>query len=134
MARTGFTEQRGRYEAPGEGNEVDPYLAADLALTKRIAETLERHYSSHPWMVSVTHAQGVAMIKLPILMKRDQVYVIHIANLANDPGLKTVVRAGGELLERFAVPRSDFRLDDFLTVRERVVKRPRSKLILPNAA
>lgn len=130
----GFVQQRASYQAPGEGDEFDPYLVADLALTNKIAETLERHYPSHPWMVKVSHAQGVAMIKLPILMKRNEESVLHIDRLACDPGLRSVVRAGGEILERHNVPRAGFAIDHFLHAREarEAKRRPKPRLILGN--
>lgn len=128
--RRGFVSQKVQYEAPGDG--IDPYMAADLALTKRIAETLERHYPAHPWMVAVTHAQGIAKIKLPVVMSSTEAYVIHLTTIAVDPGLRCVVRAGGELLERYRMPRQQFRLDPFLDARAQgPYGRPRPRLILP---
>lgn len=107
---------------------------ADLRLTKLIADCLERHYPAHPWMVQVSHAQGVAMLALPILMKRNQKFVMHIGDLKSDPGLRTVVRAAGEILERLEMPRHGFALDHFLSARERSpIGRKARRLILPNA-
>lgn len=127
--KTGFTRQTFGYERQGD-EAVDPHAGHDLALTKRIAETLERHYPSHPWMVEVSHANGVVFISLPIVMKRNQKFVLHTDNLKVDPGLRAVVRAGGEILERHNVPRSGFRLDHFLHARAaNPVNRPR--LIIP---
>lgn len=113
---TGFHEKRVRYDRPGDGSH-DPHAASDLAITKRIAAVLETHYPSHPWMVRVDGAQGIAMISLPIIMKRNQSFVLHLDRLAVDPGMKSVIRAGGEILERYNVPRSGFRLDHFLHAR-----------------
>lgn len=127
--KTGFTERRVRYDPSGTEGD-DPHAARDLALTKRIAQVLERHYPSHPWMVEVSHAQGVAFISLPIIMRRNQRFVLHTDRLASDPTLRSVVRAGGELLERHNVPRSGFRLDHFLHARAaNPMNRPR--IILP---
>ena len=131
--QSGFTRKQVRYEAPGEGLEHDPYAVADLTLTTRIAEKLEQHYPAHPWMVKVSHAQGVAMIKIPILMKASEHWVLHIARLACDPGLRAVVRAGGEILERYNVPRHAFRIDDFLTAREKgpLARKAPPRLLIP---
>jgi hypothetical protein len=127
--KTGFTRKTFDYQRPEDGS-ADAHAGADLALTKRIAEVLERHYPSHPWMVEVTHAQGVAYISLPIVMKRNQKFVLHTDRLKSDPGLRAVVRAGGEILERHNVPRSGFRLDHFLHARAaNPMNRPR--LIIP---
>lgn len=127
---TGFTKQKFGYEAPDAGATPDPHRARDLALTKRVAETLERHYPSHPWMVEVSHAQGVVYISLPIIMRTNQKFVLHTDNLVSDPGLRAVIRAGGEILERHNVPRSGFRLDDFLTARANN-PRNRPRLLVP---
>lgn len=130
----GFNSKFGTHEKLGE-EHVDPFLAADVTLTAQIAECLERHYPSHPWMVKVTHAQGVAMISLPLLMDAKQPYVLHIANLKGDPTLKRVMRAGGAILERLNLPRQGFSLDKFLHARERGPYRRRTpKLILPEFA
>ena len=38
--------------------------------------------------------------------------------MAADPGLRAVVRAGGEILERHDVPRAGFSIDAFLRARD----------------
>ena len=127
----GFTDKQITHDPVGiDGEKVDPVLARDLALTKRMAEVLERHYPGHPWMVQVSHAQGVAYVKLPILMKRNQAYILHIDRMAMDPSLRCVMRAGGELLEKYSVPRSQFLLDHFLTARD--ASRPKPRFIMPS--
>lgn len=127
---TGFSRQKFGYDGTSTEGGHDPHVGADLALTKRIADVLERHYPQHPWMVEVSHAQGVAYISLPIIMRRNQRFVLHVDRLKSDPSLRAVVRAGGEILERHNVPRSGFRLDHFLNARARnPMNRPR--LILP---
>lgn len=132
----GFTARHVGHDHTGEPDDVDPCLAADLALTKRIAEKLEQHYPAHPWMVTVTHAQGVAMIKLPLVMKRNQAFVLHIDRLGSDPGLRAVVRAGGEILERYHMPRHGFALDRFLQAREKgpYGPKPKPRLWMPEFA
>ena len=130
--RRGFTgKQQAMHEAQLEDIANDPHARADLALTYQIAEKLEQHYPAHPWRVAVSHAQGVAMIKLPILMRADQQYVLHIEALKTDPGLKLVVRAGGDLLERHKMPRAGFSLTPFLEARDAVHNR-RKRLLTPD--
>lgn len=99
-----------------EVNEDDPHLQADLALTKTIADKLQRHYPGHPWLVEVTHAQGIATITIPLFTGRSGTtkYVLHISKLKTDPGLRSVVRAGGEILERLAIPRNQFSAAHFM--------------------
>lgn len=112
--------------------EDDPYVQADLALTTRIAAVLERHYPSHPWMVEVSHAKGCAFLSLPIVMKRNVKYVLHISALKSDPGLKAVMRAAGEILERHNIPRAGFDLTAFMEARQAgpLGRRPAPRLIL----
>lgn len=126
----GFTNKKITHDPIGVDGGVDPHLAKDLALTKRIADVLERHYPGHPWMVQVSHVQGVAYIKLPILMKRNQAYILHIDRMAMDPSLRCVMRAGGELLEKYQVPRTTFLLDHFLAARD--ASRPKPRFIIPS--
>lgn len=97
------------YLAPGAvelGAATDPHKAADFAMTKAIGEVLARHYPRIPWGVRVDSAQGVAMIQVAHLMGATGHYVIHLSKLAVDPGFKSVIRAGGEILERFGISRS----------------------------
>lgn len=119
------------HDAALEDIAADPYKSADITLTYQIAEKLERHYPAHPWMVQVTHAGGVAMIKLPLVMKRTEWYVLHISALKVDPGLKLVMRAGGELLERYNIPRAGFNLTPFLEARDKAQPKKKIGLILP---
>lgn len=124
--------QRRGFTAKSLDIENDEHVAADVALTARIAEVLERHYPSHPWMVEVSHAKGCAFISLPIIMKRNQKYVLHISALKADPGLRAVMRAAGEILERHNVPRSGFSLTPFLEARQAGPngRRPKPRIIL----
>src|SRR5262249_28003701 len=130
----GFTGRpMGHHDKPGEDDDVDPYLVADLAMTKAIAERLELHYPAHPWMVMVSHAQGIATIKLPVLMKRNQCYVTPLPTSGSAPGMRCVMRPAGELLERLDVPRHGFRLDSFLQARSNgpYGARARPRLLMP---
>ena len=133
--RRGFTSAGIQHEAPGDGSEIDPYIVADLALTKRVAEKLEACYPAHPWMVKVSHAQGIVQIALPLVMKRNECWVLHISNLAHDPGLRAVMRAAGEILEKHNMPRHGFSLDAFLHARDAgplgAASRVRPKLWMP---
>ncbi len=109
--------KRATYVRPGEGDEHDPHAQADVTLTYRIAGVLERHYPGHPWMVEANTRQGVAMISIPLFMGRHK-YILHVAALASDPMLRSVVRAGGEILERYRIPRARFSASDFVSARE----------------
>lgn len=91
----------------------DPHVQADVALTNRIATVIEQHYAGHPWMIEVSHAQRCAFISIPLFMGQTK-WVLHIDKLASDPGLRAVVRAAGEILERYRIPRQRFSPDHFL--------------------
>lgn len=92
----------------------DTIAPADLMLAKRVTDVLMRHYPGHPWAVTVQHAQGVVIIKIPLLtdasgasaLGNTHGMVLHIDKL--DPALNKVVRAGGELLERWNIDRTAY--------------------------
>jgi len=108
----GFTKAKTSYEKQSE--EDDKLKAVDLMMTARIGDVLQRHYAGHAWMVEVSHKQGIAFVSIPIFMGRYK-YVLKLADLKSDPTLKSVVQAGGEILERYKLPRQGFSLEHFLT-------------------
>lgn len=123
----GFTQPKYTYEQPGLGefDEKDPYQTADLVLTGRVADVIQRHYPGHGWMIQVSHEQGVVMISIPLFMGYNK-YTIYISTINSDPGLRSVVRAGGEILERYGIPRNNFNVDDFLAALEGIPKHLRA--------
>lgn len=73
--------------------------ADDILLAKRAAELLNKHYPGHLWAVNVNSEGGVMIIKnyrLSFLYGM----VLHLRTVYADPGLRCVLRSGGELLER----------------------------------
>lgn len=86
---------------------------ADMALAGRIAEVLERCYPGHSWAVHADSSQGIAWVKNLrlsdrfgfVLMLRDLKYQREIASNA--------MEAGGNLLERFGLPRGRFRQSEY---------------------
>ncbi len=127
----GYTQRVQRYDAPGEGLEEDPFVAADLAMTKSVSEVIERHYGGHPWLVEVSHEQGVVMISIPLFMGPYK-YIIKIHDLKTDPGFRSVVLGCGELLERYRIPRQKFSEADFLSALSAIPlnRRARTGLLL----
>lgn len=106
-------------ENPWEGVEDDPAADADVQLAFVIGETLTRHYPGHPWFVEVDSNGGLASISIPAITGRFA-YVLKLRLLGSDPGLKSVVRAGGEILERWRIPRSSLDAAAFNAALKRV--------------
>lgn len=80
------------------------HVPAELRLCKEFANVLNRHYPGHPWSVEVMVDQSIATIGIPPLLGVNWAYVLHLDKI--DVDYKQVVEAGGEILERFHIPRS----------------------------
>jgi hypothetical protein len=97
--------------------EASPYsgnaekLPAEIALCKRIGDTLSHAYPGHPWMVSANSDQGIAQIGIPVLLG-NWTWNFHMDKDITD---EDVVRAGGEILERFKIPRSTIDIAAYLS-------------------
>jgi hypothetical protein len=88
---------------------------ADLALAAAVFNKLEEHYPGHQWRVNADHGTGIVTVQLLYIdkLRRNAQwgYVIKIGKLDGDPTLRAAVKAGGELLERFGLPRKRMRVD-----------------------
>jgi len=114
LSQLGYARPRYTHEGEGDdGNDFDKFKQADEALARKIWAVLQYHYPGHPWGVAVQHSQGVAMVQIPPYVNWS--FVIHLNTLNGDPGMKSVVRAGGEMLERYSIPRSGFKIENFIT-------------------
>lgn len=102
-----------------EGLEEDPYRRLDMAIAMRIGETLHQHYPNHLWEVRADSAQGIATVKIPFLMGPTLCYVLHLDKLDTDG--RQVRDAGGEILERFKIPRSGIDLAAFVAASDKRV-------------
>ena len=89
--------------------------AADLSLAAAVYHKLDEHYPGHNWLVNADHAAGIVTVQLLYLdIERKNGkwgYVIPIARLNGDPTCRAAVKGGGELLERFGLPRRRMRVD-----------------------
>lgn len=106
-----------------DGNDdplPDPFIEADFFLTRRIGEIVERHYFGQPFSVKVSHEQGVVQIQIPILMGAENWWCVHIDDLANDPDMRCVVKACGEILERYNIPRCAYDREAFMAARDSI--------------
>lgn len=102
-------------------NESSGLTAArDMAMCKAVADTLERHYPGHAFMIGCDHEQGMLHVQLPYAdlataqgRKEGQYgYCVKIGDLNSDPSLSLVVKAGGEMLERYRLARGKYREGD----------------------
>ncbi len=106
-----------------EDGEEDPNAYADMAMATNVGRVLTAHYPGHFWNVECSHRQGVVLINIPILMGQIK-YNTPIRELWSDPGGLSVMRAAGEILERFNIPRTGFEVGHF---REALARRPIGK-------
>ncbi len=91
-------------------NIVDPkvevvpghtFSASDLALCGRAADKLNDHYPGHLWAVHLNSDKTGGVLVIRNLAHSTRYgYVLHLDKLHEDPDLKKVMRAGGEILER----------------------------------
>lgn len=71
-------------------------------LAKNCLDVLNRKYPGHRWMVCVDDVGGIVNITNARLSGL-QGYTLHITKIDND--FKSVMRAGGEILERYRLSR-----------------------------
>lgn len=88
--------------------EIPPDVPLDDAvLAVDVYGKLADHYPGHQWRTTADHRAGVVTIQLLYqgVERKEGLWgwVLKISQL--DPSLTAVVRAGGELLERFKLPR-----------------------------
>lgn len=79
--------------------------ANDLILAKDMADTLNTHYPGHLWAVNVDGKQGMADIRNLALSGTWGYRLRTVTNYSASEFKKRVVRAGGEILERFKLRR-----------------------------
>ena len=85
-----------------------PLAMAEQDLCIAVGEDLTRHYPGHPWLVGADLLAGSIVIDLgyekPAAV-RNMAYLLHPQTLMSPGGSQRVMQAGGELLERFGLPR-----------------------------
>lgn len=94
----------------------------DLQCARGIGRLLHDHYQGHFWEVMVDSKQGIATITISVLLGNWK-YLIKLDDLS--PAM--VITAGGEILERFNIPRSSIDVAAFVEARKRRVSRARQK-------
>lgn len=79
--------------------------SADM-LVAQVAEKLQQHYPNSLWLVQMSPDQSVIGIRC-MNANRQYGYILHTLDVQVDPELKCVVMAGGELLERGNLSRTN---------------------------
>ncbi len=89
-----------------------PNHARDQALAGRIGDLLWHHYPNHIWYVNVDSQPTVGIVKIYNgIISTSHSYNLHLQTVLDDPDLKCIVRAGGELLERANIKRGSWEGD-----------------------
>jgi hypothetical protein len=100
-----------RFVPSGDGSRAR--AAADLAAAGSVRRILDGAYPGHDWEVVADSGQGYVAFRIPALMGANYAYLIKGADLTSE----AVLKGGGELLERYRLPRRRFDLDRFLEAR-----------------
>ena len=107
MGKESFMDQvrkkRGKDEMSFDIEKANIYSLNDHVLAKNVAETLEKKYPGWFWAVNVM--DGVVTVK-SLRLSGNWGFVIHADKIDND--YRSVVTAGGEILERFRQHRGKF--------------------------
>jgi hypothetical protein len=98
--------------------------AYEFGVCKTIFEKLWADYPLYDWKVKVDAIGGVATVQLPRIHHSTIAYIIKMSDLASDPDLRTVKKAGGEMLERFKLVRAKANKAEYTdTIRNRRIFR-----------
>lgn len=89
-----------------EGHKTE---ANDIMLAKRIGDLLAKHYPLHLWSVMVNSEGGVIDLKA---LNISSIYGVRMLyrDVADDPEIKKIKDAAGELLERAGFKRGAWEL------------------------
>ena len=88
----------------------------EIDLAKRVADVLHSHYPKHLWGVNADLRGGIIQI-LNMRLSGRWGFVLKVTDVESDPTMKTVVRSGGELLERYQMSRGKFNPDNYQTLK-----------------
>lgn len=91
-------------------------VSFEVGQCKAIAQVLHAHFPGHAWAVEVLADQGVAKVSIPELLGPNWGYVLHLDKLQPSD----VVRAGGEILERFEIPRSSIDMAAYMSAEQKI--------------
>lgn len=100
-----------RFVPSGDGSHAR--ARTDLATARAVRRILDVAYPGHDWEVIADSGQGYVAFRIPALMGINFAYLIKGRDLTPE----AVLKGGGELLERYRLPRGKFDLDRFLEAR-----------------
>lgn len=78
-----------------------------INLCKRVAAVLDRHYPGWLWAIRPDEGGGIVDI-FSMRIDAEWGYTLHTARLQEDVDLRSVIVAGGEILERYGMPRGPY--------------------------
>lgn len=82
----------------------------DMNTAKAIAEKLWQQYPGHLWAVNADTHNNIANVQL-MGVSGQWGFVLHLDKI--DPGMQIVMRAGGEILERYNLSRTGRKDDEY---------------------
>lgn len=95
------------------------FAEQDMKVCAAVKMILDREYPNHPWCIGVDHRAGIVVIDLTYHKPRHlqkYAYMLHLSSLMAPDNAIKVRRAGGELLERFGIPRDAAQVDTRMRV------------------
>ena len=85
----------------------------DMAFAKEVGRVLHMHYPNYGWRVDAD-TQRKTIHVLNIDLSGEWGFVLHMNKIANEADLeKKVMRAGGEILERYGLSRLGFNANEY---------------------
>ena len=91
-----------------EIERAETFNVHDYSTAKNVAEHLEKKYPG--WLWAVHSQDGIVTVK-SMMLSGNWGFVMHEDKIDND--YRSVVRAGGEILERYNQSRGKFKQDDY---------------------
>jgi len=111
MPGRSLVRREARFVPSGEGSRER--LRADVAAARAVRRILDTAYPGHDWEVVADSGQGYVAFRIPALMGMNYAYLVK----GRDLTAEAILKGGGELLERYRLPRGKFDLDRFLAAR-----------------
>ncbi len=94
------------------GDYSGEHAMAERDICLAVSDTLHANYPGYAWRVGCTLESGVVVVELCVPLasrlkptNQTKGFMIHIKRLQGPGGIKKVIWAGGEVLERWKLPR-----------------------------